>query len=118
MKNIKIEHELPKELVDTYLKGGFHVKMHKGYTATVRNLRDLIEYINDSEVDLEVFGTITNTPSDEPNMDLFVKHLNLIIGKVKGFETFNDNYADKHTFIELVNDNETIIMHLPERFLS
>lgn len=87
-------------------RNGYHVQVNLNYTATVRNLREFVEYINspESDVDLEFFGNILSYDSTVD--DEFKYGLNTIIAEVKGFAVFNAQF--KHTYIECKEEKETI----------
>ena len=103
---MKVKTIIPLELEHYHAKNGFHIQMNLNYTATVRNLKDFVDYINSpySDIDLDFFGTITSR--DESVSDDFKYVLNTIIGEVKGFAVFNAQF--KHTYIECKDKTETI----------
>ena len=100
------DFKIPRVEANRILNSGFHVKINKGWTATVRCLKDLVSALasGEHEIDLEVFGTITRASSDE-EQGSFYGYLIEIIAAYKGFETFN---SCKHTFVELTDERETI----------
>lgn len=97
---------IPAHLEDYNAKNGFHIQMNRNYTATVRNLREFVNYINKPDTDIcpDVFGNILSY--DETVGDDFKYVLNTIIAEVKGFAVFNAQY--KHTYIECTDKSETI----------
>ena len=97
------EVELQKCLVDS-----FYVTINKGYTATVRNLGSLIDFLqmhpNDPD---ETFGSIVKEAKNEEGQieDMqFYGYLLKIIGFVSGMPTFN---TCRHTFVKLEEKKHT-----------
>jgi hypothetical protein len=104
MKTIKTT--IPNNLKDYYAPNGFHIVINKHYTATVRNLLDLVVYLNTrNDMDMDVFGEITNV--DQDSRTDFQSVIYEIIAEVKGFATFS-NGGNKHQFIECTEGVETI----------
>ena len=103
---MKTKTKIPESLKGYQAKNGFHVKMNRNYTATIRNLVEFKDYINkpDTDITIDVFGEITSR--DESVPDDFKYVLNTIIGEVKGFAVFNAQF--KHTYIDCKEDKETI----------
>jgi hypothetical protein len=102
----RLEYILPHSIKQEILSDGFYVKMNRHYTATVRRLQDMIDYINEGDID-ENFGEITSESSTASPE--YVGALYDIIAKVKGFASFNQN---KHQFVELSNQKETVSIKL------
>ena len=103
---MKIKTTIPSKMENYYAKNGFHIQINLNYTATVRNLKEFVDYINSpySDIDLDFFGTITSR--DESVSDDFKYFLNTMISEVKGFAVFNAQF--KHTYIECKDSKETI----------
>ena len=100
----EFEYQLPERIKGITLSSGYYVKINRGYTATVRNLNDFVNYLTGTgDIDFDVFGIITN--HDDEAEDSFVEHLYRIIAKIKGFAHFN---PFKHQFVECDSENETI----------
>ena len=78
--------------------------MNRNYTATIRSLTDFQDYVNHSDLDMDVFGEITS--ADKSAREDFKYVLNTIIAEVKGFAVFNAQF--KHTYIECTESAETI----------
>ena len=95
---MKSTTKIPEDLKSYYPKNGYHVRMNRNYTATIRSLTDFQNYINSkySDIDMDVFGEITS--ADKSASDDFKYVLNTIIAEVKGFAVFNAQF--KHTYIE------------------
>jgi hypothetical protein len=103
----KFDFKIPEKEANKILMDGFYVRINKGWTATVRSLKDLVNALasGEHEIDLEVFGDITKESNDE-NLGNFRAYLIEIIAHYKGFASFNSSY--KHQFVELSEKNETI----------
>ena len=103
---MKSTTKIPEDLKSYYPKNGYHVRMNRNYTATIRSLTDFQNYINSkySDIDMDVFGEITS--ADKSASDDFKYVLNTIIAEVKGFAVFNAQF--KHTYIECTDKSETI----------
>lgn len=111
-KDFKVLTDIPKALENYHLPSGYYVVINRNYTATVRNVWDLKEYINNNveQIDLDVFGQIKN--EDDQASDLFVGILNRILSEVMNYKTFNCEF--KHQFIECTSDRETISVRTKE----
>ena len=92
-----------EQIKDVILSDGFYVVCDRNYTATVRNIRSFLSYLNNSSVD-ETFGEITQVSSDQESHSFYAILLD-IIGQYKGFSTFN---TCKHTFVECTEDMQTV----------
>ena len=105
-KDFKVLTDIPKELQYYHLPSGYYVVINRHYTATVRSVYDLKDYINNNveQIDLDVFGQIKNEDSEAS--EAFVGVLNRILAEVMGYKTFNCEF--KHQFIECTSDLETI----------
>ena len=101
---MKSTTKIPEKLKSYYPKNGYHVRMNRNYTATIRSLTDFQDYVNHSDLDMDVFGEITS--ADKSASDDFKYVLNTIIAEVKGFAVFNAQF--KHTYIECTESAETI----------
>lgn len=105
---MKFEFLLPASEANTILRSSFYVKFNKHYTATVRNLKSLIDALNEHDTD-ENFGIITSEADKEELKESgkqnFYHYLIKIIGAYKQMAVFNNQ---KHTFIELSDDRHTI----------
>ena len=64
IKQLQIDN-LSDKLKNEQLSAGFYIKINSGYTATVRTILSLTEYINSNpkDIDLSVFGEITSFDS-------------------------------------------------------
>ena len=105
-KDFKVLTDIPKAVEEYYSPYGYYVVINRCYTATVRSVRDLKDYINNNveQIDLDVFGQIKNEDS-EAN-EVFVGILNRILAEVMNYKTFNCHF--RHQFIECTSDLETI----------
>ena len=105
-KDFKVLTDIPKELQYYHLPSGYYVVINRNYTATVRSVYDLKDYINNNveQIDLDVFGQIKNEDSEAS--EAFVGVLNRILAEVMDYKTFNDGF--RHQFIECQSDLETI----------
>ena len=94
----KFTYDLPEHEANKILNDGFYVKINKGWTATVRCLRDLINVLasGEHEIDPKLFGIITKESTD-PNRGNFYYYMLQIIGAYKGFAMFNNC---RHQFVE------------------
>ncbi len=102
---MKVNYKLSEALTQYVAPKGYYVRMDKNYVATVRNLQEFINYIENNSVDMEVFGQIQE--KDMLAHPEFKYALNEIIAEVKGgFKVFNGEF--KHQFIQCTDDNETI----------
>lgn len=106
IKQLKIAN-LSEELKNEQLSAGFYIKINSVYTATVRTILSLTEYINSNpnDIDLDVFGEIKNFDKSASNE--FVVVLYQIIAEVKDFAVFQ-NGANKHQFVQCTENVETI----------
>ena len=106
IKQLQIDN-LSDKLKNEQLSAGFYIKINSGYTATVRTILSLTEYINSNpnDIDLDVFGEIKNFDKSASNE--FVVALYQIIAEVKDFAVFQ-NGANKHQFVQCTENVETI----------
>lgn len=104
--DFKVTTEIPKALNDYYAPFGFYVVINRYYTATVRNVLELKNYINNDvgQIDMDFFGKVTSEDSEAG--DDFVGVLYRILAEVMDFKTFNDGF--RHQFIECETGLETI----------
>tara|TARA_R110000737_G_scaffold177333_1_gene202025 strand:- start:411 stop:911 length:501 start_codon:yes stop_codon:yes gene_type:complete len=106
IKQLQIDN-LSDKLKNEQLSAGFYIKINSGYTATVRTILSLTEYINSNpkDIDLSVFGEITSFDSSASKQ--FIVALYQIIAEVKDFAVFQ-NGANKHQFVQCTENVETI----------
>lgn len=106
IKQLKIDN-LSDRLKNEQLSAGFYIVMNRNYTATVRNILSLTEYINShpNDIDLDVFGEIKNFDRSASNE--FVEALYQVIAEVKDFAVFQ-NGSNKHQFVQCTENVETI----------
>ena len=106
IKQLQIDN-LSDKLKNEQLSAGFYIVMNSNYTATVRTILSLTEYINSNpnDIDLDVFGEIKNFDKSASNE--FVVVLYQIIAQVKDFAVFQ-NGANKHQFVQCTENVETI----------
>ena len=106
IKQLQIDN-LSDKLKNEQLSAGFYIKINSGYTATVRTILSLTEYINSNpkDIDLSVFGEITSFDSSASKQ--FIVALYQIIAQVKDFAVFQ-NGANKHQFVQCTENVETI----------
>jgi len=106
IKQLQIAN-LSDRLKNEQLSAGFYIVMNRNYTATVRNILSLTEYINShpNDIDLDVFGEIKNFDRSASNE--FVEALYQVIAEVKDFAVFQ-NGANKHQFVQCTENVETI----------
>jgi hypothetical protein len=127
MKDIAAELNIPQYELDKTLRSSFYVRIHKGYTATVRNLASFIDYLqcNSNDIDMKMFGEIVKearvdleTPRqgtkglefDKPEDSNFYAYMMEIIGYFRQMPTYNSN---PHTFIEAKTDSHTVSIKTP-----